>query len=290
MSHILVLTANPQARALSPALAEKAAQATGAGAVTWLAEATACELPVSGPEPLAAARAALGEAPIDANIVPAEHRKKRLLMADMDSTMIAQECIDELGALLGIKDKIAAITERAMRGELVFEEALAERVALLKGVSRAEIETLFGVITETPGGRALVRTMRANGAHTALVSGGFTLFAGEIGGRIGFDEVHANTLLFAGDVLTGKVTAPVFGPDGKRDALIAIRDRLGLARDDILAVGDGANDLAMMAQAGLGVAFRAKPRVAADADARIDHGDLTALLYLQGYRRADFVD
>jgi len=212
------------------------------------------------------------------------------LLADMDSTMIGQECIDELAAGIGKRAHVAAITERAMRGEIAFEPALRERVALLKGLDRATIlDVIANRITLTPGGRVLVQTMRANGAHTVLVSGGFSVFTSVIAERIGFHEHQANELLFGEDGrLNGLVAAPVLGKDAKLAALEQLRDKHGLSVEETLAVGDGANDLAMLEAAGLGVAFHAKPKVAAAAHARIDHGDLTALLYVQGYRREDF--
>lgn len=294
MSHALVLTANPARRALSAKCAYEASQASSGSPPVWLAEGVACEIRLNpgrglGPA-LAAARAALAGAPIDCNMVAFAHRRKRLLVADMDSTMIEQECIDEIGDLLAIKPKIAEITDQAMRGDIAFETALYKRVALLKGASRARIAALLETrITEMPGAHALVHTMRANGGFTALVSGGFTLFAEEVGRRIGFDEVHANTLLFNGETLTGAVAEPVFGPAGKLHTLLDLRERLGLEDDEVLAVGDGANDIDMLRAAGLGVAYRAKPKVIDLAAAHIEHGDLTALLYLQGYREDEFV-
>src|ERR1019366_4171134 len=214
-----------------------------------------------------------------------------LLLADMDSTMINQECIDELAAEIGEMAHVAAITERAMRGDIAFEPALRERVALLKGLDRATIlRVIANKITLTPGGRALVQTMRANGAHTVLVSGGFSVFASVIAARIGFHEHRANELLFGEDgKLSGLVAEPILGKDAKLAALEQLRDKRGLSAEETLAVGDGANDLAMLEAAGLGIAFRAKPKVAAAAHARIDHGNLTALLYTQGYRREGFL-
>jgi phosphoserine phosphatase len=218
------------------------------------------------------------------------HRRKRLFLADMDSTMITQECIDELADIVGLKQHVSSITERAMRGEIAFEPALRERVALLKGLSVAVIEDLIrDRLTLTPGGATLVRTMRAHGAHTCLVSGGFTLFTGPIGRRIGFDEDRSNRLSVADGHLTGTVEEPIIGKAAKRDTLVELRARLGIGPVETLAVGDGANDLAMLSEAGLGVAYHAKPTVAQVAHVRIDHGDLTALLYLQGYGASEFV-
>jgi phosphoserine phosphatase len=210
----------------------------------------------------------------------------------MDSTMIGQECIDELADYAGLKAHVAAITERAMRGEISFEPALRERVALLEGLKVSVIdEVLRERITLTPGARTLVGTMRANGAHTALVSGGFTLFTDRVAAMIGFNENRANSLtVIDGHKLAGTVAEPIFGRDAKRAALLELRQELGLTKDQTMAVGDGANDLDMIAEAGLGVAYHAKPKVAEAAPARIEYGDLTALLFIQGYRRDEFVE
>jgi phosphoserine phosphatase len=231
-------------------------------------------------------------APIDMVVQAAHGRRKKLFMADMDSTMIGQECIDELADYAGLKPQIAAITERAMRGEIAFEPALRERVALLKGLSATLIEEIIDRrITLTPGARVLVATMRKQGAWTCLVSGGFTLFAERIAAMIGFDESRSNLLkLDAGGRLSGLVSEPIFGRDHKRATLVELRARLGLAREQTLAAGDGANDTDMIVEAGLGVAYHAKPKVAAAAQAQIEHGDLTALLYAQGYRKEEFVE
>src|SRR5581483_9163641 len=211
------------------------------------------------------------------------------LLADMDSTMIGQECIDELADYAGLKAHVAAITERAMRGEIAFEPALRERVALLKGLPLAVVDDVIAKrITLTPGGRALVQTMGRNGAYTCLVSGGFTVFTSRIAAMIGFDENRGNTLLADGDKLAGAVAEPILGREAKLATLGELRTRLGLSAAETLAIGDGANDLAMIEAAGLGVAYHAKPKVAEAAQVRIDHGDLTALLYAQGYARADF--
>jgi phosphoserine phosphatase len=227
---------------------------------------------------------------IDVVVQPAANRCKKLFLADMDSTMIGQECIDELADYVGLKAHVAAITERAMRGEIAFEPALRDRVALLKGLPASTIgEVITNRITLTPGATTLIATMRANGAYTCMVSGGFTLFTQPIAAQIGFDENRANTLALDGNKLAGNVSEPIFGRDDKRKTLIGLRARLKLSHDNTLAIGDGANDIDMIAEAGLGVAYHAKPKVAEAAAARIDYADLTALLYVQGYRREQFV-
>jgi phosphoserine phosphatase len=230
-------------------------------------------------------------APVDVVVQPGATRRKSLFLADMDSTMIGQECIDELADFVGLKEKVAGITERAMRGELAFEPALRERVALLAGLEAAIVQRILAErITYTAGGRMLVRTMTAHGGYTALVSGGFTVFTGPVAEAIGFHEHRSNTLLSEDGRLVGAVAEPIVGKEAKLAALIELRERLGLPASATMAIGDGANDLAMIAEAGLGIAFRAKPAVAAMADARLDHADLTALLYVQGYRRSEFVE
>jgi phosphoserine phosphatase len=266
----------------------------GAGKVQWLAEGTAADVPFDAGA--GANRRALAEnlrallPAIDVVVQPTMHRRKRLFLADMDSTMIGQECIDELAAFVGLKDHVAAITERAMRGEIEFEPALRERVALLKGLPIKVIDEVIDKhITLTPGACTLIATLRANGAYTCLVSGGFTLFTDRIAAMIGFDEARANALRIDGDKLAGLVAEPIFGRDSKRAALLELRARFSLSPEEAMATGDGANDLAMIEEAGLGVAYRAKPKVAAAAPARIEHGDLTTLLYVQGYRKNEFV-
>ncbi|MDJ1158573.1 phosphoserine phosphatase SerB [Chelatococcus sp. SYSU_G07232] len=296
---VATLVSNPAAPALTDAVLARAAQALpGAGPVTRLDAEIAADIAFrpkdEADEPRVhaeAVRAALDGAPVDVIVQPAAGRRKRLFLADMDSTMIGQECIDELADFVGLKDKVAAITERAMRGEIAFEPALRERVALLAGLRTSVIETIIAErITLTPGGRALVRTMRANGAYTCLVSGGFTLFTGPISQTIGFHEHRSNLLVEEDGRLAGRVVEPILGREAKLAALKELRARLGLSGEATLAVGDGANDLAMLGEAGLGVAFHAKPAVAAAAHARVEHADLTALLYAQGYRREDFAD
>ena len=234
---------------------------------------------------------ALEDLPVDLCVQPTAGRRKRLLIADMDSTIIGCECLDELADFAGVKEAVAEITERAMRGELEFEGALRERVAMLQGLALSALEACYAErVRLNPGARALVRTMAANGARCLLVSGGFSYFTSRVAQAAGFHEDRANTLVEAGGRLTGKVGEPILGREAKLAALRGEADRLGLALAEALAVGDGANDLAMIEAAGLGVAYRAKPVVAARAHARVDHVDLTALLYFQGYRAADFVD
>jgi phosphoserine phosphatase len=290
MAHVATLVSNPAAPALTPAMLARAADLLPhAGATTWLASGIAADIPFARPDaPLAdladRIRASLA-APIDVIVQPLTYRRKRLFLADMDSTMIGQECIDELADFVGLKAEVSAITERAMRGELAFEPALRERVALLKGLSVDVVDQIIASrITLTPGGRTLVRTMRAHGAYTALVSGGFTVFTSRIGAMIGFHEDRSNLLDVTGGFLAGTVREPILGKEAKLASLVELRERAGLDRAETMAVGDGANDLAMLGEAGLGVAFRAKPAVAAAAHARIEHADLTALLYAQGYR------
>lgn len=233
----------------------------------------------------------VGDLPIDVVVQPAEGRRKKLLVADMDSTMIGQECIDELADHAGKRAEIAAITERAMRGEIDFEAALIQRVAMLKGLPERVLEETFEKrVRLNPGAATLVRTMRKLGAATALVSGGFTFFTEQVARLAGFDVHQANTLIVKNSVLTGEVAKPILGRAAKEEALVRIAREKGIALSETLAVGDGANDLAMLQRAGLGVAYRAKPAVAGAAGARIEHGDLTALLYLQGIPHTEFVE
>lgn len=294
MTHVATLISAPSAAAVTPALVAEASARLGATFSSELAPGVAVDVFFSsadGAEKHLAGelRAAL-DAPIDVVVQRVAGRAKGLLIADMDSTMIGQECIDELAAELGLKEHIAAITERAMRGEIAFEPALRERVGLLAGLPA---DVVGKVIAErihiTPGAVELVRTMRAHGAYTALVSGGFTVFTGPISRVIGFQEHRSNLLLEEGGKLTGKVAEPILGQDAKRASLLELAETKKVPMALTLAVGDGANDLAMIKESGLGVAYHAKPKVAAEAHARIDHGDLTALLYVQGYRKSEFV-
>jgi phosphoserine phosphatase len=289
MQHILVLTGRPGA--LDHNIMGKVAHVLGHG-VHWLDPGTACEIPVDGEvdRRLRDIRAALAEYSVDANVIPIEGRRKRLLIADMDSTIIACECIDELADAAGLMDKVAAITERAMRGELVFEDSLRERVALLMGLPVVALEQVYRErVRLNPGARALVQTMNAAGAITALVSGGFTFFTEKVAADAGFAVQCANKLLIDGERLTGFVAEPILGRAAKRDALIELAGGNGLSLDQTMAVGDGSNDLSMIEAAGYGVAYRAKPILKAAAHAQLDHSDLTALLYLQGYRADELV-
>ncbi|MER9163262.1 MULTISPECIES: phosphoserine phosphatase SerB [unclassified Mesorhizobium] len=294
MPLIATLVSRPTERALSLSLANMASRSVGASAVVWLAEGIACDLvlPEAADDAVTSAvlRTALASEAVDVIVQQAETRRKKILIADMDSTMIDQECIDELADEIGVKDHVAAITARSMNGEIAFEPALRERVALLKGLDAAVVDRIVANrLTLASGGRVLVRTMRANGAWTALVSGGFEVFTTRIAAMLGFQENRANRLLEQDGRFIGLVGEPILGRAAKADALIEISARLGLTPADAIAVGDGANDLDMIRLAGTGVALHAKPTVAAQAKVRIDHGDLTALLYVQGYRQEEFV-
>ena len=230
----------------------------------------------------------LGGAPVDVVVQPAAGRRKSLLIADMDSTLIQQECIDELADAIGRRAEVSAITMRSMQGDVSFEASLLERIALLRGL---DVATAARIVVERispmPGARTLVKTMRANGAFAVIASGGFTLFTAHVAHMLGMDRHYANTLVVENGRLTGALQQPIFGRAAKRTTLLALRAERGLAPEQTLAVGDGANDIAMLEEAGLGVAYHAKPAVAAIAHARIEHGDLTALLYIQGYRADD---
>jgi phosphoserine phosphatase len=296
MSLVATLICNPAEPELDSTAIEAARAALPSPEhADWLFEGIAADIRFSSTEDVRTISARLREAMnglrIDIVVQPQIDRRKRLLLADMDSTMIGQECVDELAAYAGLKEHVAAITERAMRGEIAFEPALRERVALLKNLPVTVIDDVLAKhITLTPGAIALVRTMRAHGAYTCLVSGGFTAFTNRIAEMIGFQENRANTLLIEDGKLTGEVAEPIVGREAKLATLIDLRESFDFDNLDTIVVGDGANDLAMIEQAGLGVAYHAKPAVAAAAGARIDHGDLTALLYLQGYRREEFVE
>ncbi|MBC7738331.1 MAG: phosphoserine phosphatase SerB [Candidatus Saccharibacteria bacterium] len=286
---IATLLTNPATPILDRATVEAVRNAWGGGDAIWLAPGIAAEFPVQPPQNVAEVWTSLQGMGIDLVIQPGNDRRKKVLLADMDSTMIGQECIDELAAGAGVGGHVAAITARAIDGELDFDAALRERVALLNGLATSVIDKVLAErITLMPGGAALVATMKAHGAYTALVSGGFTAFTQAVAARLGFDENRANTLLSSQGRLTGQVAEPILGREAKLQALNDITARLGHARSDVLAVGDGMNDLLMLAGAGTGVAFHAKPALQQLCDVRINHGDLTALLYLQGYHRDMF--
>ncbi len=284
------LIASPARANLESAVLDGLARSWDGSAPRWLNPGIAGEfdiatLPVNHDE----IWADLQRAGVDLAVQPAQGRRKSLLIADMDSTMIDQECIDELADMAGVGPRVADITARAMNGELDFDQALTERVGLLAGLPQSVIaDVLASRITLASGGPGLLATMRANGAYALLVSGGFTDFTGPIAAQLGFDENRANTLLAQGGVLTGKVGLPILGREAKVHALQQVTARLGITPADAIAVGDGANDLGMLQLAGAGVALHAKPAVAAQASIRINHGDLTALLYLQGYAAKDF--
>jgi phosphoserine phosphatase len=286
----ITLVTNP-AMILEPALVRSLRDALGGGDAIWLDPNCAAEFEVPKlPKNLRDIRDSLNGEGVDLIAQPSANRRKRLLLADMDSTMIQQECVDELAAAAGIGEQVAAITARAMNGELDFEAALTERVALLQGLPEATIaEVLARRITMMPGGATLVATMRAHGAHAALVSGGFTAFTEAVAATLGFHEHRANTLLVENGALTGAVAQPILGREAKVAALEDLTAKLGLTDADVLAIGDGANDLGMLQRAGLGVAVHAKPVVQAQAAHAVNHGDLTALLFAQGYTRAEFV-
>jgi len=293
MPLVATLIANPAGRALTQPLVDKAARAIGATRADWLANGIACDLPVapgmSAAQALDTLRAELVATPVDCVVQEAGERRRSILIADMDSTMIDQECIDELADMVGLKDRVATITARAMNGEIEFEGALRERVALLAGLEAAVVDQVIAErITLAAGARELVATMNAAGAFTLLVSGGFTVFTIRIAAMLGFREHQANRLLEEDGRLTGKVAEPILGRAAKAQALMALTERLDLSPRDAIAVGDGANDLDMVQLAGTGVALHAKPSVANAAPHRIDHGDLTALLYMQGYRQDEF--
>ena len=295
--YVLTLIADPAAANLQHSIVVRVRDALGAQGIRaapadWLAPDIACDMALADAMPasaLAAVRAALGEAPIDAAVMPAAGRRKKLLVADMESTLISNEMLDELAMRAGIGPKIADITRRAMNGELDFVAALRERVRLLAGQPATRLAEAAAAITIMPGARALIATMRAHGAYCVIVSGGFRYFTRLVRERLGADADQGNELEIVGGVLTGEVRNPVLGKDAKLAGLERYAAERAVPKLETLAVGDGANDVPMLLAAGLGVAFRAKPIVAAAVATRIDHGDLTGLLYLQGYRRDEFV-
>ncbi|WP_323803926.1 phosphoserine phosphatase SerB [Sulfitobacter litoralis] len=289
--HSVTLLTSPQRPQLEASLVDAVRNAWGGGDAVWLAPDEAARFDMKRmPGNRWDVWAECQGMGVDLVITPSEGARKKMLLADMDSTMIQQECIDELADEAGVGDRVKEITARAMNGELDFEEALRERVGLLKGLDGAVITRVLAErITHMPGGKTLIATMKANGAYAALVSGGFTAFTAAVAEALGFDENRANTLIASDGVLTGDVGVPILGKQAKVDALEQITARLGLTEADVIAVGDGANDLGMLARAGMGVALHAKPAVAAECDVRINFGDLTALLYVQGYAKDEFV-
>ncbi|MEL6957511.1 MAG: phosphoserine phosphatase SerB [Pseudomonadota bacterium] len=286
---VITLIAKPGG--LDPALVEALRNAWGGQSAQWLAADEAAEFACERmPDNAESVWGDLQGQGVDLILQPLEGRRKAMLLADMDSTMIQQECIDELAAEAGVGDRVADITARAMNGELDFEAAIDERVGLLEGLPESIIDQVLETrISYMPGGRALVQTMKANGGYSALVSGGFTAFTSRVAGHLGFDENRANTLEIAGGKLTGKVVRPILGQQAKLDALNGITAARGITPADVLAVGDGMNDLLMLSNAGTGVALHGKPALQEKCKIRVNHGDLTALLYLQGYAKAEFV-
>jgi phosphoserine phosphatase len=289
MRHFLTLIAQREAALLSPAMIAHLRDAVGGGTPDVLSPGEAVDIEMANAPDMAAVRAALEGATIDAIATVADQRRKALLIADMDSTIVTGETLDELADFAGLKQRIAAITARAMNGELDFKAALRERVAMLQGLPVGALEQTWQRVRLTLGARELVATMRAHGAYTALVSGGFSFFTGRVAALCGFDMHRSNTLLDDGIALTGHVAEPILDRDTKLATLTQLAGERGLPLSATLAVGDGANDLDMLSAAGLGVAFRAKPIVAAAAQARLDHADLRALLFAQGYRARQFV-
>ena len=285
------LLTSPEKRSLDPALVESLRNAWGGGDAVWLSPDEAAEFSLPAvPANRWDVWADLQKLDVDLVVQPDEGRRKKMLLADMDSTMIQQECIDELADEAGVGERVKDITARAMNGELDFDGALRERVGLLAGLDADVIQTVLQTrISMMSGGATLLATMKSNSAYAALVSGGFTAFTESVAKHLGFDENRANTLIVKDGALTGEVGLPILGKQAKVDALEQITARLGLSDRDVMAVGDGANDLGMLHRAGTGVALHAKPSVAAECDVRINHGDLTALLYIQGYSRDAFV-
>ena len=289
MSHILTLVVDRAATTLSDAIIARVRDAIQGRPALLLSPGEAADIPCPGPPDMAAVAAALAGAPVDAIATRARGRRKGLLVADMDSTIVTTETLDELAAFAGIKDRIAEITRRAMNGELDFAAALRQRVGMLKGLPLGALEQTWAGTELMPGARELVATMRAHNATTALVSGGFSFFTSRVAEAVGFQIHRSNALLDDGQALTGEVGEPILGKDAKLAALHELAAARGLKLAATLAVGDGANDLPMILDAGLGVAFRAKPMVAAQTRAHVDHANLRALLFAQGYRHEDIV-
>jgi phosphoserine phosphatase len=288
--YVATLMTNPREAVLSVNNVLPYHKELAGGEFRWLQDGVACEFPMeTRPTDFKRIWQKLQDRGVDLVIQPAEGRRKKMLLADMDSTMIGQECLDELADEAGFGERVAAITARAMNGEINFENALHERVALLEGLPESAIDTVLETrITATPGGKELVATMKKNGGYTALVSGGFTEFTESVGHGLGFDENRANVLEIVDGVLTGRVLPPIVGREAKVEALNEITARLGITAADVMAVGDGANDLGMLMLAGSGVALHAKPAVAASCEIVINFGDLTALLFIQGYAQTQF--
>lgn len=298
MDTVLVAIASPQKTKLEVDHINTALNISDiTGELDWLAPDVACQVAFTAPQDFNAIktefeiRDKFGDLPIDVAFVPAENRKKKLLVADMDSTIIEQECIDELADVAGVADQVVGITARAMAGELDFQDALRARLALLEGLPETAImEVIAKRLTFTPGGRTLVKTMKANGAFTALLSGGFTHFTTHVSKICGFDEHHANVLDIKDGKLTGKAIEPIMDKNQKKRSLAQLTMMNGMSFAETMAVGDGANDLPMLQRASMGVALHGKPTLRENAKYRIDHGDLTALLYLQGYQKDEFWD
>jgi len=288
--YIATLLTNPASPSLEAATVENLRNAWGGGDAQWLATGEAAEFALAEmPNNAEDVWAALQADSIDLVIQPRDGRRKKMLLADMDSTMIQQECIDELAAEAGVGERVAEITAKAMNGELDFEGAIDERVGLLKDLPEAIIDQVLQTrICYMPGGKALVQTMKANKGYAALVSGGFTAFTEKVAKELGFDENRANTLEIANGMLTGRVVRPILGREAKLDALNEITAGLGIHTSEVMAVGDGMNDLLMLQNAGTGVALHGKPALQAECKVRINHGDLTALLYIQGYAKSEF--
>lgn len=296
MTHVITLIGDPDVALIPRSVIDAACSALSAmgatiGELDWLSERQACDLPIEGIDPrgaVAAVRSEIAEFPIDIVGQRREHRRKKLLVADMDSTIIQQECIDEIADFVGRRAEVSEITERAMRGDLDFPEAVRARVSMFAGLDATTLErAYFERVTLTPGAETLVRVMRKNGALTALVSGGFTQFTSRVAERVGFDRHHGNELEIKHSKLTGKAVEPIKGGNAKVELLDFYRRELDISADTTLAVGDGANDIPMIKASGLGVAFHGKPSVVAAADAEIKYGNLTALLFVQGFRQAE---